>query len=91
MSDETKKEGMLVPTNIPFFYTNGIIVSLTPSDVTLTITINGQPGHILNMARETAKTLIINLNTAITDFETKTGSKVLDMKEITEKMKPKQV
>lgn len=77
-----------LPVSLQSLYSNGILVSLTVSDISLTITINGQPTHTLNMSLTTAKTLAANINTAIKDFEEKTGSKVLEAKEVATFMKP---
>lgn len=76
-----------LPVSLQSLYSNGILVSLTLSDISLTITINGQPTHSLNMSLTTAKTLAANINTAIKDFETKTNSRVLEAKEVAAFMK----
>ena len=73
--------------NLPVIYTNGILVTLTVSDLSLTLTVNGQPTHILNMSLTTAKTLYSNINEALQDFQDKTKTKVLEINDVRELMR----
>ncbi len=74
------------PISLPVIYTNAVLVTLTVSDIFLTITVNGQPTHLLNMSLTTAKTLVSNISKALDDFQEKTKTKVLDIKEVTSLM-----
>ena len=76
-----------MPTSMPFLYANGILVGTTLGDVTMTITINGQATHQLNLSYTTAKTLMVNLQQAIADFEKGTETTVLEMREVSERMR----
>lgn len=75
--------------NIPLLYSNGIVVNQTLGDISLNITINGQSSHVLNISRDTAKSLCDNLKAAIDDFEGKTNTKILGLKEISSLMRKK--
>ena len=75
-----------VASSIIQIYLNGFVVGQSTSDVTMLIQTNGNPSAILNMSFTTAKSLAIELDKVIKNFEKITGHSLLTMEDITTKM-----
>ncbi len=68
-------------------YTNGINLSLSQSDVQLTLNVNGRPSIAIAMGLSTAKSLVNGLTQALNNYEPKTGTSVLDLVQVAELLK----
>ena len=73
-------------TNIPKYYFNGFSLGLSNSDITMMLTINGNPEAELNMSYTTAKSLSDVLNITIKHLETSTGHELMTTKFIEKKL-----
>jgi hypothetical protein len=71
---------------VPKIYANGIGTALTASDISIILLDNGNPSGIVSMSYTTAKSLAKDVQTAIENFEKKTGERVKDIKELSSKM-----
>jgi hypothetical protein len=91
MALEQDKTNQTIPVNfnIPTLYTNAVTVGFSPTDLQLTATINGRPSALISMPFSTAKTLLNNIHRALTEYERRTGTKILDLAELHEKLKDK--
>jgi hypothetical protein len=67
-------------------YVNRTVVGNTISDMFVIAQSTGTQPTVVQMSFTTAKTLAVDLLGMISDFEGKTGQKVLTMKELQEKM-----
>lgn len=67
-------------------YMNGFIVGQSVADVTLVVQTNGTPAAVLNMSFTSAKSLAVELDKVIKNFESLTGHTLLTMQDIQEKM-----
>ena len=63
-------------------YANGTNVSFSLSDMNILFSIVDRPQCRMHMSLTTAKSLAIDLNSAIRKFEEMTGREVFDMQEI---------
>jgi hypothetical protein len=67
-------------------YVNRTVVGNTISDMFIITQSTGTPPTLIQMSFTTAKTLAEDLFRMISEFEDKTGQKVLSMKDIQERM-----
>jgi hypothetical protein len=58
-------------------YCNGFIIGVGTADVTVVLNLNGRNIGALNLSYTSAKTLSENLAKGISDFERKTGQKIM--------------
>jgi len=94
MPDEIKP-----PINLPnqpvmfnainMIYANGTTINISQSDIQLAFSINGKPIIGVAMTLPVAKHLQKSLDTAIKNYETKTGIIIGDLIELGEKLKNK--
>jgi len=85
MEDMESKEKQVIkvePFNVPLIYANGVTVGLSLTDINLTANVNGRPACLLVLPLPSAKSLLTALSQAIKDYETKTGTKILDLGEL---------
>ncbi|KWT91822.1 hypothetical protein [Candidatus Magnetominusculus xianensis] len=92
MAEEEKNSGGLVRTcwshedaikaGVPQFYFNNAVVTLSSSDLLITIERNGAPVAIVNASFTTAKTLSIQIAECIKNLEEKTNIDIKTMEEI---------
>ena len=71
-------------------YANGLGVNATATDISVVLLDNTNPVGILTLAYSTAKSLIIDVSTAIKTFEDRTGEKVKDINTLAAKLKETQ-
>jgi len=64
------------------FYFNGFTVAISPIDCAIVLQYNNQPIALLSTSHTIAKTLVVQLNGLISDFEQKTGRGILKLDEI---------
>lgn len=70
---------------IPLIYGNVISVGLTLTDVHINISVNNKPAFLLAVPLPTAKSLGENLVSAIKEYESKTGTQVLSLEQLSGK------
>lgn len=89
-ANQEKKPAQQIAINlsIPATYANGITLGLTLSDVVLTLSVNGKPTQHINMSLTTAKTLLENLSFLISDYESKSKTKLLNMQDVEKFLNP---
>jgi hypothetical protein len=63
-------------------YANGFMVAQTASDLIVVMLSNGGPAAVLNMSVISAKSLLVDLQKAIGEFETMTGREVPTIEEM---------
>ena len=80
---------ILSPLNIPHIYVNNFQVGLSLSDLMITMIVNGELLQNVNMSLITAKSLAKTIQTAIEDYEKKTNTQVLLLKEVEGFIRPK--
>jgi len=78
--DNEKREKAIM--NIPLFYSNGVVVAMSLTDLHLTANVNSKPVCVMVIPLPAAKSLVKSLNEAINDFESKTNTEVLDLSEL---------
>jgi hypothetical protein len=71
---------------VPRIHANGLGLAANATDITVLLFDGEQLAGTLTLAYPTAKSLSIDLNDAITNFETMTGEKVRELKDLMEKM-----
>ena len=73
----------------PHFYTNGITLAQSLSDITMVMQLNGKPGVVVHASFNTIKTLVQQLTELMSVLEKATGQPILSMDEIKDKMDPR--
>lgn len=84
--NEPQQGQVSIPFNIPFIYTNAVSVGLSATDVQLTATINGRPSYFIAMPFSTAKSLVLALQRALNDYESKTGVEIQELNDLVNKL-----
>lgn len=86
-----EKEEKSVPTlrsiNVPTFYANNVAIGLSLTDVQILGNLNGDPACQLIIPLSAAKSLLVNLGNAITDYEKKRGITIPTLSEISQSLK----
>jgi hypothetical protein len=72
----------LVSGQIPKFYSNGLALAATGTDITIICLDGATPVVAVTIAYPTAKSLSMDLAEGVKNFENKTGEKVKDVKEL---------
>ena len=86
-----QNQGMDISTvlnnpQVPKLYINRTLVGNTVSDMFVIAQSTGTPPTVVQMSFITAKTLAEDILRMVSEFESKTGQKILSMKEIQDKM-----
>lgn len=75
-------EPMSGASDLPHFYCNAFSIAFTLSDVCLELGKTGVTEQRLYMSFTTAKSLMMNLQSAFDSFESKTNQKIMIMEEV---------
>ena len=75
------------PMGVNLLYANGTLVNMSQADVQITLAANGRPTMIAAMSLPTAKTLLLNLDRALKDYERKTNTPIQDLNQLSELLK----
>lgn len=81
---DLENNAIKAPLNLPLIYSNGTSVGLTLTDIHITATVNGKPACLLAIPLSAAKSLADSLQQAIADYESKTKTTVLDLRQLSE-------
>lgn len=76
-----------IPVEMQLFYSNAVQVGYSNTEMQLTATINGRPICLLVVPFAVAKSLAKALDTAITNYERRSSTEILDLQQINEKLK----
>lgn len=90
MAEEPKPQLNIQPQiimNTQLVYANTITVNMSQSDVTIVFIANGRPVIGTAMSLPVAKHLQETLEKALSSYEKKTNTKIVDIKEVTEQLK----
>jgi hypothetical protein len=80
--DLQKRLTNAVNSDVPVFYVNGFVNSMTSGDVLTLLERNGKPVAILNMSFTVAKTLSVSLGNTIAQLEERAGQSMLTTQEV---------
>jgi hypothetical protein len=72
----------LESADVPVFYVNGFVNTMTSGDVLTVLERNGRPVAVLNMSFTVAKTLSVGLGNTIAQLEEKAGQSMLTTQEV---------
>jgi len=87
VSNPNPVQQVAIAAPVGLVYTNGVNLMLSQSDIQLTLTVNGRPSMVIAMGIATAKTLQLNLEKVISNYEQKTGVSVFDLNELADLLK----
>jgi hypothetical protein len=73
---------------VPKFYSNSFTNVVSPTDVTLLFGLHGTPATIVSLSYPVAKALSVKLSQAVSEFEEKTGSKVIEAEVLEKNFQP---
>jgi len=73
--------GLELPADKKFYF-NGYTIAMSPSDILIVLLFNNQPVATLNTSSIIAKTLMKSIEGLITDYEKRTGQRVLTLDEV---------
>jgi hypothetical protein len=83
---DAKMFALALASPLPRVYLNGFALAQSLADVTLLAQTNGNPSAVLNMSFTTAKSLAIELDKMIKNFEELTGHTLLTIEDIKHKI-----
>jgi hypothetical protein len=88
--DDVQKrlKNALESTDVPVFYVNGFVNTMTSGDVLTVLERNGRPVAVLNMSFTLAKTLSVGLGNTIAQLEEKAGQSMLTTQEVGKALEP---
>ncbi len=71
-----------IPVPINVLYINGATVGLSPTEIQITASLNGRPAVQLFIPFPAAKSIALAIQDAVRDHESRSGTKVLELREM---------